>query len=355
MLEKAEKGAILCLLFFTTPVNADTGFAKFAGEFLSTGVGARPLGMGGAFVALADDGTAGYWNPAGLSSLKYSQIGVMHAERFGGEVNYDYASVSVPYHPKRTLSFSLIRLGIDNIPDTRDALLDYGLDGIPGTNDDGEGNGILDPLGERLDLARIKYFSNADYAFFVSFATQRSNKFSYGGSIKLIRRAIGDNSAFGIGFDAAARWKAGRRLIVGANLMDATSTLVAWDTGRKELISPTLKMGIAYPIEFTASQLSITPVIDTDMRFENRGDAAQVSFGRTSMDFHYGAEVNIYNKVYLRTGYDDLKRFTAGAGVYIYKVNLDYSFASFDDIDELGNTHRISLTLSINDQRFPRR
>lgn len=355
MLGEAGKCTLFLLLLYSFPANADTGFAKFAGEFLSTGVGARPLGMGGAFVALADDGTAGYWNPAGLSSLKYSQIGIMHAERFGGEVNYDYASVSVPYHPRRTLSFSLIRLGIDNIPDTRDALLDYGLDGIPGTGDEGEGNGILDPLGERLDLARIKYFSNADYAFFASFATLRSANFSYGGSIKLIRRAIGENSAFGIGFDVAARWRAGRRLIVGANLMDATSTLVAWDTGRKELISPTLKMGIAYPVEFTASQIRVTPVIDTDMRFENRGDAAQVSFGRTSMDFHYGVELQLYKRVYLRTGYDDIKRFTAGAGVYIYKFNIDYSFAAFDNIDELGDTHRISLTFSIYDPRFPSR
>ena len=47
----------------------ETGIAKYAGEFLSLGVGGRALGMGGASVALANDVTAGYWNPAGLALL----------------------------------------------------------------------------------------------------------------------------------------------------------------------------------------------------------------------------------------------------------------------------------------------
>lgn len=344
----------MCFIAAPNSLYGNVKFSKFAGEFLSAGVGARPLGMGGAFVALADDGTAGYWNPAGLSSLMFSQIAFMHAEQFAGEVNYDYASIAIPYQKKRTLSFSLIRLGIDDIPDTRNALLDYGLDGIPNTHDTGEGNGILDQ-GERLDVTRIKYFSNADYAFYASFAHARTTSFSYGGSIKIIRRAIGSNTAFGIGFDVGAQWRTSRKLIVGANLMDATSTLIAWNTGSRELISPTLKVGIAYPLGWKFIHGSLTPVIDSDVRFENRGKSAQVAFGRASMDFHYGVEANIYHRVFLRTGYDDIKRFTAGAGVYVHKLNVDYSFSSFDSVEELGNTHRISITLSLDDPRFPKR
>ncbi|HBR28706.1 MAG TPA: hypothetical protein DD789_04595, partial [Firmicutes bacterium] len=37
----------------------------------STGMGGRAMGMGGAFTAVADDGTAAYWNPAGLTQLKF--------------------------------------------------------------------------------------------------------------------------------------------------------------------------------------------------------------------------------------------------------------------------------------------
>ena len=47
----------------TLTASAGTGFGKYAGEFMSLGVGARPLSMGGAYVALANDVTSGYWNP----------------------------------------------------------------------------------------------------------------------------------------------------------------------------------------------------------------------------------------------------------------------------------------------------
>ena len=40
---------------------------------MAIGVGSRPLGMGGAFVGIADDVTAGYYNPAGLANLNYPQ------------------------------------------------------------------------------------------------------------------------------------------------------------------------------------------------------------------------------------------------------------------------------------------
>ncbi|MDZ7338396.1 MAG: hypothetical protein ONB30_07645, partial [candidate division KSB1 bacterium] len=55
---------------------------KYAGEFMSVGVGARALGMGGAHVAVAKDVTAGYWNPAGLAWVTFPQLAAMHAERF---------------------------------------------------------------------------------------------------------------------------------------------------------------------------------------------------------------------------------------------------------------------------------
>ena len=346
---------VIALIFFTYSSIFGDGFefAKFAGEFLSTGVGARPLGMGGAFVALADDGTAGYWNPSGLVFLNYPQIVLMHSERFKGEVNYDYVSFSLPYRKDRSLSFSLIRLGIDNIADTRNAWEDYGLDGIPNTGDYGENNGVLDP-GE-LNVDKITFFSNTDYAFFISYAKKEKESFTYGGNIKIIKRSIGEDSAFGIGFDIGIILKKWKRLSFGANLMDATSTAIMWNTGRKELISPTLKLGLAYKLKPHFFSGFITPLIDWDVRFENRKFASQYNVGPVSIDPHYGIELNVKSRVFLRGGYDDVKRIGFGAGVKLPKLNVDYSFNSFDNDDQLGNTHIISITITIEEEKFRRK
>ena len=58
---------------------AATGEAGFA--FLKLGVGARAMGMGSAYVAVADDPTALHWNPAGLASFHQGvQVTAIHNE-----------------------------------------------------------------------------------------------------------------------------------------------------------------------------------------------------------------------------------------------------------------------------------
>ncbi len=47
----------------------------WGGGFEGPGLGIRANSMGGAFIAIADDWTAGYWNPAGLAQLKGTGIG----------------------------------------------------------------------------------------------------------------------------------------------------------------------------------------------------------------------------------------------------------------------------------------
>ena len=70
-----KKSAFLLttLIFLSSSLNAQTVIAKYAGEFMALGVGGRALGMGGAFVAVANDVTSGYYNPAGLANLNYPQ------------------------------------------------------------------------------------------------------------------------------------------------------------------------------------------------------------------------------------------------------------------------------------------
>src|ERR1700755_701261 len=72
-------------------------FRKYSNEFLNIGAGARGLAMGGAQVASAEDGNAGYWNPAGLVNvIDNPNISFMHAEYFAGIGKYDYLSAALP-------------------------------------------------------------------------------------------------------------------------------------------------------------------------------------------------------------------------------------------------------------------
>jgi hypothetical protein len=333
---------LFILFAFSSQSTAQTVIGKYAGEFLAIGVGGRANGMGGAYVAVANDVTSGYWNPAGLAAINYPQISLMHEEHFGNLVNYNYGSVAIPYGNDMSFGLSIIRLGIDGIPDTRNALIDYNGDGL-----------FNDPL-DRLDYSKITEFSNADWAFYLTFAKRHSDNFYYGANVKFILRSIAEYSAYGVGFDVGAMYFPFEKFSLGANLQDITTTLVAWNTGRNELISPTAKIGAAYQIDLFFGRF--TPAADFDIRFENRRFASQFNIGPVSFDPHFGLEYSFKEIVAVRFGYNDVKQFTIGAGVKLPKLNIDYSFARFNmSADErLPDSHRISLILTLEEPKFLR-
>jgi hypothetical protein len=69
---------------------------------------------------------------------------------------------------------------------------------------------------------------------------------------------------------------------------------------------------------------------------------------------HAGIEYTFKDLFSIRTGYNDLGNLTLGAGVHLPKINIDYSFAKFDGTEDLGNTHRISLTFTLEEEKFQR-
>ena len=318
-----------------------TKVAKYAGEFIAIGVGGRALGLGGAYTALADDITAGYWNPAGLAKLNYPQITMMHDEGFGGVVNYDYGAVAIPIGARASLALSAIRLGVDDIANDTAAWnnsKDLNHNGLPDQNE--------------IDYSKITYFNSADWAVYFSYAKKVDENFSYGGNLKLIRRELAYASATGIGFDIAAQYRIGEKFSIGANFQDVTTTLVAWSTGTNELISPTLKLGSAYFLEAFGGRFA--PAFDVDCRFEGRRSASNAHIGAASLDFHSGLEFDYRSLFALRAGYTDIGSLTAGAGIHLPKLDIDYSFAKFNGADQLDNTHRISLTFTLQAEQFAR-
>ena len=338
-----NKFMLAAFLFCSVHFVQSAEIAKYAGDFMSTGVGARALGMGGAHVAVGGDVTFGYWNPAGLANINYPELSAMHARRFGGIVNYDYAGFALPFQKKSSLGLSVIRLAVDDIPITalpRPDLAPY----ISYT--DANGNTIS-------NRPFVDYTVNdAEYAVYVSYAKQRSSRFSYGANFKFVRKGVGDDSAWGIGFDIGALWNPVGNLMAGVNVQDVTTTLLAWNTGRRELISPTVKTGLAYPIGLPSMKSVFLIAADADVMFEGRDFASQVSFGEVSMDFHVGGELNIRNVVALRIGKDAIGKLTAGAGIKLPRLDIDYAFLKHDELD---TTHRVSIRLKLEEERFARR
>jgi hypothetical protein len=311
---------------------------KYAGEFMAGGVGGRALGMGGAYVAVTGDVTFGYWNPAGLSTIRFPEFSLMHARRFGGVVNYDYFGAAMPLSRRETIGLNVVRLAVDDIPITALPRPDLPLDASY-TNEQGE------TLSNRPFVERT--VNDAEYAMYLSYARLQNGRFAWGANAKMVHKGTGDNSAWGVGFDIGAIWLPWRSLRLGANFQDFTTTLLAWDTGERELISPTLKVGAAYPFAIRPLKSRLLIAADTDLRMEGRKIAAQAHLGEISADFHLGAEWIFRNAVAFRLG-SDTGHFSAGAGLRLPRLDVDYAFLKHDELD---NSHRISLRLRIEERK----
>ena len=290
--------------------------ARYGGEFMAGG-GARALSMGSAYTALSGDAWTLFWNPAGLPEVKTPEVGLMHSERFAGVVDYDAISLALPQPDASVLAFGVLRLGVNGIPFTR--LED------PGS-----------PISEGNRVEVEKFVNEGEYAFYVGKARRYKN-WSWGIAPKLIFKHIGsDYRAYGLGIDAGVVIKPLPRIPIQAGLVmrDLLGTILAWEqTGRKEIITPTVRAGIAANVDFTALEARLTPTIDLSYRTENLGgsDAASV---------HLGMEYLVRKTVAIRIGSDD-DRLTFGGGLILKPVSIDYAYIGHDD---LGDTHRVSLT-----------
>ncbi|RYF80973.1 MAG: hypothetical protein EON98_12910 [Chitinophagaceae bacterium] len=205
------KTAALVLLSLTS-LSSIAQFRKYSNEFLNIGAGARGLAMGSAQVASVQDGTAGYWNPAGLTAVEnHPQANLMHAEYFAGIGKYDYVSLALPTTGnKRTIGISALRFAVDDIMNTLF---------------------LVEPDGT-VNYNNIQSFSSADYAFIVSLAQklkESSNKnINFGINAKVIHRSVGSFAkAWGFGLDAGLQIKTGNWHL-GVAARDITTTFNSW-------------------------------------------------------------------------------------------------------------------------------
>jgi len=292
---------------------------KYAGEFLTHGVGARALGMGSAFVAVADDVTAGYWNPAGVVEADSRAVQLMHSETFGDVVNYDTGAYVHPLAANAAIAVTFVRLAVDDIPFT-----DFESD------------------EERIyyNSSRINWESDSEMAALISYARRPSERLRLGGNLKLIRKSIGNYSCYGLGFDLGAKYDVTGRTTLGINVQDATTTFLVWDTKERERIMPTVKVGVAYSMPVSSMDGVVTAAADADVRFENRLLADEYHIGSISADTHYGVEFVYKNMVGVRTGLA-MGQLTAGAGLDLAGFTVDYAFGKHEYLD---SSHRVSAS-----------
>lgn len=317
------------------PVHA----TKLAGEFMAPGGGARALGMGGAFAAVANDASAVYWNPAGIAGIEKRQVLAMHAEQFGDLLNYNFASYVQPTSlvdeaRKPAFGFALIHMGDPDQLVTNQYTMVV----------DGTGTYLVDDDGNRVPYESIPKESNNSIAGLGSFALQTSAG-SIGGTLKLIYQDfIAGESSMGIGIDLGflRRDFLTHNLSVGAKLQDATGTYLSWSTGTNEFIVPSLKLGSAYRIDSAGLNGSLLFAVDADIFFDDRQIASQFWSETVSTDLRLGLELSFQEKVMIRGGLD-AENPTAGAGLYFGMFGFDYAYLHHDAFD---STHRVSVLAS---------
>ena len=334
---------------------------KFSNEFLSIGIGARARGMGNATVASTNSVFASFWNPAALGALDIDQpqFGAMHTEQFAGVAKFDYLGAVLPLSKfDRKFAVSLIRFGIDDIPNT---LSLFEADGT-------------------VNFDNIVPFSAVDYAFLGSYAQKLSTKSGnlyVGGNAKIIYRQIGPfANSWGFGIDASLLYF-GKKWRVGLVVKDATNTFNAWSfslsdeeknvlslSGNElpinsvEKTSPEITLGIARPFALNKKWnllVEMDWIATTDGQRNTLISADPVSF-----DLAVGAELDFKDLVFFRLGVNNFQKESnfdtpsfltiqpnLGIGLKIQQFRIDYAFTDVGEQRNQTYSHVISLIYSL--------
>ncbi len=310
-----------------------------AGAFLKIGVGARAMGIGGAFTAVSDDGTAFYWNPAGISLVRDRELSAMYSTLFGiSDPLASYHSVSI-LQPLATgeasVSLGWLRLSVDDIPLYPE---------LPGGREGGPSR-WRDP-GLQGDGRTDSYFTDREDALFFSFSKMnRFNldlgwqyfvlplEFPVGFNLKYIRYMLDGSSAQGIGLDLGGMVRFGANdmfdveylgdVSFGFSVHDVANTAIIWDTKHQDEIPYNFRVGLAYIQPF--------PAIGGRLTVSWERDAGVGKRKRIGFEYVYRSVVA------LRGGYNG-NGVSAGTGFAFRFFRFDYAILSH----ELGAIHRLS-------------
>ena len=271
---------------------AGSGTGGMPGAFMSWGAGARSLGMGKAFVAIADDATATYWNPAGLAGVTRSELTALHAALWGGTV-YDFISYVHPTQTGGTFGFSGTRLFLG------------GFEGRDSEN------------------RYTHSFEDIQSAYGVSYGQKILNTLSIGTTLKKMSHTLDNHKSGSYIVDIGALYSPVDNLSLGLNLQN----LLALTYGTSDRLPIIARVGLSYRL--LRERLTLGMDVQSAIGWE------------TGLPLHVGAEYLATDFLALRMGMDP-SEFNMGLGFRYEDYGLDYAYATH----ELGGSHRISATIA---------
>ncbi|HEX2868283.1 MAG TPA: PorV/PorQ family protein [Ignavibacteriales bacterium] len=309
-----------------------------AATFLEIPVGASAIGMGGAFVSIANDASALYWNAAGIATSPQVEFLAQHTNWIAG-TGFDFAALVLPLEGIGTFGFSFTSL---NMPDMKVTTVD-----MP------QGTG--------------EYFSAGDMAVGISYAMSLTDRFSIGFNAKYIQQTIWHETAqgFAVDFSTLFRTDLLNGLVIGAAISNfgTSMKLAGRDTRTFGRIDPT-KLGsnerIPFDIEMDSWDLPLfmqlgisTNVFKNDeFKWIVAVDALHPNDNYESVNV--GSEVSYHDMIFLRGGFHQLflqqkeGGLTLGIGVSSGNffgqtgIRFDYAYRNFG---RLENIHVFSVDL----------
>ncbi|MCX5776033.1 MAG: PorV/PorQ family protein [Candidatus Firestonebacteria bacterium] len=287
---------------------ASTG--NTAVNFLRIGTGAKASGMGEAQVAISDNVDSLYWNPAGLSYVKNTEISLMHLMYWQG-ISYEYAAIALPVK-----NFGTIGIGFDYL---NSGNIDKTLENMTGSD--------YTPAGA---------FSYMAFAGIISYG----NKFiiekvpvSLGASIKLVGDRVENDMMLGAGLDFGLVYEFMKSGYLGIAINNIGITF-----SKNELLPLQLKVGGGYSADIISKDHLVIGALDIVMPID------------ASIKVNTGLEYNFKNIFFLRAGYKinyALENITVGAGlrfnIKTTQYELNYSYTP--GLEDVGSSQRISLLM----------
>ncbi len=289
-------------------------------QFLKIPVGARGAAMGHAFSSLSDDGTAMFWNPAGLMKIEKTTVSL---ERINwlADISYDAIMISHKLQPSLALGVFVTSLNSGDIEVT--------------TVEQPQGTG--------------SYFNVTDMMIGVSAATQLTNKFTLGANIKYIREDLDGEVAGAYSVDVGTmydtRWKTVRLSMAIRNFgpeIQLDGNYYDFDNGTQQE-EPTEFLEYHYPMTFKLG-LAIDPVLTETHRFTLVGELEHPNDNLER--YNLGGEYGFQNMFFLRGGYTfrhDTLGLSSGLGAKWKGFGIDYAFSDYGILDEV---HRFNVNFS---------